>query len=152
MSDGIRLHKTKGVNAHMTVCPRCGKDGDSIVLLGAEDKKYLCSECDAVNYGLSKGKSCNRCGSTYVSYLGIVEDYEKVPALCKACEDELETFHKEIKQGGVFFRCTKCGAEGVIKGDSDLAIATRLHTGIKAPKPVGIELNDCPNCDEGGEE
>lgn len=150
MSGGITLHPEKGANARLTYCPRCGGDGDSIVLLGNQDKKYECTICKEKQIGYNKGK-CMSCGWDSLRWVGEVAEHEKVACLCKACEKEQKTFDTEIKKGGVYFKC-KCGATGVVKGDTDLAKAVRQYSGIFAPKPVGVELNECPQCNKEGDD
>jgi len=64
--------------------------------------------------------------------------------LCDACKEQIQI----VKDGGVFFKCKDCGANGAIKKDAPLAKAVRKQMGIEAPEPCGVEFTkkDCPVC------
>lgn len=123
------LHKTKGVNPRMTVCYRCGKDAESIILLGKNDKKVTCSNCGTINYGCNKHDKCNKCGfKMYNSEQEEIGEYEKIPVLCSECEKEIESFKNVVSSGGIYFKCNECGQSGVIK-KSDYSMYIRgIHT------------------------
>lgn len=119
----LTLHPEKGLNPRLTFCPRCGNDTDEIILLGA-----------------SKA-------------FGDVADYERIPALefCNTCKEELALFEAEVAKGGVYWRCSTCRNSGVFTSDSLIAKKVRDISGIKSPKPCGIDFtNDrkdlCPVC------
>lgn len=144
----IRLHPEKGVNAHLCMCPRCGEDNSEIVMLGASNKKITCSDCGCVNYGASWLGSCGKCRKVFTSSDKVedIQDLEKIPGtLCQRCNDELKKFEEAVSAGGVYFRC-KCGASGVAVAESGLAKAVREKSGIAAPNPVGVDLEECPSC------
>ena len=54
-----------------------------------------------------------------------------------------------VADGGVYWRCKKCGLSGVIVARSELAIAVRKKMGIEPPEPCGLEYTEeepCPMC------
>lgn len=147
----IRLHREKGLNPHMTVCPRCGKDGDSIVLLGATDKIHTCPKCGLRHVGRPDDGECQGCGAGFARErwkTRTIEDYERLPVRCKACDDELAEWESVVKAGGVYFRCADCKTEGVIRAESEMAKAAREQLGVPPPKPCGVQFTkaDCPLC------
>jgi len=162
MSGSITLHSKLGVNPRLTVCPRCGGDGDELLLLGSQNKKYTCSKCGTLHFGLpdkrmpdgrkSSGRHCQKCGWEYGGDWKSEEltDWERLPAPnpCKKCRDELNEFRKEVEKGGIYWKCTDCKRSGVIKADVELAKLVRNEMDIKPPDPVGIEFSkkDCPAC------
>lgn len=140
----LLLHKEKGVNPHLTYCPRCGGESPEIVLLGAHDKIYKCTSCGMNHIGYPKGKKCQKCGSR-VEFDRNVEEGERLPGgLCKGCEEQVEA----VKAGGIFFKCKDCSAIGAIKADAPIAQSVREQMGIQPPDPCGIEFDkdSCPVC------
>ncbi len=140
----LQLHKEKGLNPHMTYCPRCKGEGPEIMLLGAHNKVYVCSSCEMHHIGRPKKGACTQCSADVV-FERELEDSERIPgSLCKDCEAQI----KMVEEGGVFFKCKDCDAIGSIKGDHPLAIQARKQTGVAAPNPCGIEFdkNTCPVC------
>jgi len=145
----VYLSKEKGVNAHLTVCPRCGEDGEGLILTG-NAHKYVCS-CgkiyigkDAIPWDSERTNTVKRCscGSTDFEDKGEPDTYERLPMLCKKCREELEMFNEEIKKGGIPFRCMDCKAEGVFKADSEFA-----KDWNKKHKGQGVSFKtDCPRC------
>jgi NMD protein affecting ribosome stability and mRNA decay len=155
MSGSITLHPEKGVNPRLCFCPRCGEEANELVLLGAKDKVDTCTGCGLVHYGgVAFGGACGRCrGRSFKSRK--LEDTERVPAskLCDKCDAEMLGFKAEVERGGVYFRCTACHAEGVVKAESALAVNVRREAGVEAPAPVGVEFDatTCPQCAAKGE-
>lgn len=137
----IRLHSKLGVNPHLTYCPRCGGETNEIALLGTTNKVYICN-LGHRSIGYPKNGKCPECNAI-VSFEREIEERERIPGgLCDNCQEQI----KEVKKGGIFFRC-KCGTEGVIKAGHPLAEAVRKQLKVKAPKPCGVELETCPNCE-----
>ena len=158
----IKLHKEKGVNAHMTTCPKCGGDGDELIMLGSENNKYTCPKCDALHYGRpdtnSKFKNlrmCQKCEHPFDSQWkkDVIEDWEKLPSHepCKKCAKGMNLAAEVVKEGGIFWRCKDCHSEGAIHAHAEVAKLVREQSGVKAPDPVGVEFTkdeDCPVCSE----
>lgn len=156
MSGSITLHPKKGVNPHLTYCPRCGGEGRELVLLGNHDCKTLCEHCGTMNFGTRKGGTCGKCGKKmYNSKTEEIGDHEKLPgSLCEKCEKEIEQHDQIVAEGGVYFRCRDCKKNGVIR-KSDFADAVRRAHGLTEPKedgafpPCGVEFSQsegCPAC------
>lgn len=64
---------------------------------------------------------------------------------------DIEKAKKTVTEGGVFFRCKDCGAEGAIEATHSMAILTRKRMNIRAPHPCGVEFTKeggCPVCKE----
>ncbi len=149
---GIKLHKTKGLNPYMTICPRCGEDGDELILIGSATGVYKCSECNMISYGgKPKQNICPNCKAKY-SYNKIrdLDEYEKIPASepCSKCQKELEKHKAEVAAGGVYWRCKDCGSKGVIIATSNYAKAVRDQHELHNGEPCGVKFSDkdCPVC------
>jgi hypothetical protein len=143
----IMLHPTLGINPHLTFCQRCGGDAEDVLMLGIKNYVDKCASCGCEHYGGSdKQGECMRCGSHNLQRRTI-GDTEKLPVpACAKCREMIEACNKAVEDGGVFWKCAGCGSEGAVVKDSELAIAARNYSGIEAPDPVGIEVNDCPLC------
>lgn len=140
------LHKEKGLNPHMTYCPRCYNDGPELVLLGAHDKVYKCTnpDCGLAHIGKPKGGVCQKC-KTGVVYERKIEDHERLPgSLCKSCEDQV----KMVEAGGIFFKCKDCNTIGAIQAEHPYSKEVRAKLNVQPPDPCGIEFDkdSCPVC------
>src|SRR3990172_6154481 len=117
--DSITLHKTKGVNPHMTFCPRCRAEANELLLLGHIEHVHVCNSCGLAHVQNGSPRDCQKCGTgSFTSRkLG---DNERLPAseLCAGCKTELAEHKAIVEAGGVYWRCSDCQASGVIKGTS----------------------------------
>jgi len=149
MSNSILLHKEKGINPHMTICSRCGGDGEEILLLGTSDTKFYCSGCSQNVIAPARTNKCPNCRRyDTLDLIGTIDDWEKITTgICSKCEKELKEHKKVVSEGGIYFRC-KCGAEGVIKPSNKICKDVRDKMNIQAPKPCGVELPSCPACED----
>jgi hypothetical protein len=144
----IILHKEKGVNPKVALCERCGKDW-GLLLLGVYDIQWKCTKCGALHIGgHSEPKECGKCGNVTLINKGPYEGRDIVSGLCKKCEKELQEHHDIVAAGGVYWNCSNCKANGVIKATSPFAKEVRKAHGVTAPKPCGVEFNkeNCPAC------
>jgi len=152
VSGSIKLHPTKGMNPILTFCERC-HESNSIIMAGAAISavyKGACPDCktmiyctsnDARNTPREQEARCP-CG-TYLTCQKI-SDNEPIPyGICQECQDELASFKQIVTDGGVYFKCKSCNANGVIKAGSVLAIKVRELSKIATPDPVGIEFESC---------
>lgn len=149
--DNLILHKTKGVNPHMTFCPRCHAEANELLLLGHVDHVHVCKGCGLAHLENTAPRMCrnSRCqnGNFESRKLG---DNERLPASepCDACKTELAEHKAVVDAGGVYWRCTDCKGHGVIKGTNEFAISVRKAHKLEAPAPCGVEFSkeDCPAC------
>jgi len=155
----VDIHPTRGLNPHLTFCPRCGGDGPDLILLGTREKLWQCNNCEAKIFGHRQSEKCPKChegggrqpytssGFTFVRNIG---EHEKLPgSLCKGCEDELAEHKVIVAAGGIYWKCKDCHASGVIRGGSGLAEEVRRVSKIEPPNPVGFEftkVEGCPSC------
>lgn len=101
---------------------------------------------------------CARCGEP----IGVALDrrlrktfeqgvkYSDGKTLCDACEKEDAKMKAIVDEGGIYFRCLNCKAEGAIMYAADtkeLIDKVRKVSGI-AKGAVGIEFHHCQNCGE----
>jgi hypothetical protein len=155
MSDLI-LHKTKGVNPHLTYCPRCHGEAEEILLLGSNDYIYKCRICNKKYIGIPKNRECqDKACRGYIEKIRVIEDNEKLPSqeLCDKCIKEIKEHSDEVARGGVYWKCDKCNHSGVIKHNAEYAKLVRKTMKINPPDPCGIDFTDeadkiCPICSE----
>ena len=147
----IPLSKDRGLNARLTTCTHCGKDGRELALIGSGDYLHDCRTCGAKVLGTKQMRKCPSCkevGSLYVDRR--LEDNEKLPmGLCEECENKSKEAEEIVKAGGIYWKCSDCGSSGAIRAESGMAKAVRAHTGVAPPKPTGIEFSKeehCPVC------
>lgn len=152
---GIALSKKHGLNPSMEVCARCGQETNAIVLLGATSK-YRCSKCKGFFYG-SRQKylkgGCPLCGYHH-GYPELVGNQAEAPRhittgnLCDPCKKEEAEFTREVKAGGIRWRCDQCHNSGVIKADSLYVQHLRKEKSEVDWDHVGINMppDDCPVC------
>lgn len=144
MKGDLQLHPKLGVNPHLTVCPRCGKDSNELLLIGARD---WISRCDDCGLNLIGGGPCPEHPRAHTTRVRMIGEHERLPAttLCDECKAEVTLHRQVVSEGGIYFKC-KCGATGVIKASAPLAGLVRERMQIAAPAPCGVELDDCPQC------
>lgn len=144
----MKLHPTKGLNPHLTYCPRCGGIGPELILLGLHDYTIECNECDTVNIG--GGAKCGQCGARpLLGERREIGEHDRLPgSLCGPCEAESKQYDEIVKAGGVYWKCADCKRSGVIKADAEFARAARSEHNIEAPLPLGVLFtkNNCPSC------
>lgn len=149
MRGSITLHPEKGVNPKMTYCPQCKGEGRSLILLGNQDKLYQC-RCGQ-NFIGRPDRDCPGCGAHWreVMFLRNIEEHEKLPDTepCEACQELNRQTAKMVAEGGVYFRCEKCGSEGAVRPDHPLSIKTREVAGVEPPLACGVKLDECPQCE-----
>lgn len=141
----LRLHPDKGVNPRISCCKQCGKDV-GVIMLGAHDYMTRCPACEITLIGLRKCPQCNSRGVDEAP----IEEHIKLPVeLCDDC-DKMNAEHRAIVEaGGVGWRCSDCGSEGVIRAESELAKEVRKKLKVEPPKACGVEFNKeegCPVC------
>ena len=148
--EGVTLHPAKGVNPFLTTCHQCGKDV-GLVLLGVKDYIDTCTNCNAPHVGGMEGRGCYRkcmkCGEIGTPDRRHLEKDEKLPIeICDDCKKLNEEVKKMVAEGGIHFRCTKCGSAGGIKKDTPLSKLVREKMNIPTG-PCGVELDECPQCE-----
>lgn len=149
---GLILHKEKGLNPKLTICPQCGGDAEELILIGIHDKKYKCSHCNQIYFGYPKRGECIKCGFN-VTRIGEVGEYEKLPASqpCDKCKAKNKAVEKAVAEGGIHWNCKDCGSAGAFGVNHPLSAVVRKQMNIQAPDPVGVELNKvdgCPVCSQ----
>ncbi len=149
MGGSIRLHPKLGLNPHMTVCPRCGKDGPEIVLLGAQNYIYTCPSCEARSIGYPNFGKCPKCSSIMTRDRQI-EEWERLPgSICDECRQKQAAAEAVVKDGGVYWRCVDCKSSGALrKCDYSERVRLAHGKGTRYEGPCGVELSkrDCPVC------
>lgn len=143
----IPLHPKRGLDTHLTYCPRCGGDSNSLIIgrttvAHVPDKPHKIITCWTFGKGKEIQAELRRKNIDFNTREA--NEGERLPGdLCKKCEEELTLHRSIVEEGGVYFRCKECGCNGVIKGDSELAKEVRQSSGIEAPNPVGFEFDNC---------
>lgn len=149
--DSIRLSKEFGLNATLTICPQCGEKGDEIALAG-DSTKYYCNNCSLNFIGETGKKRCPECNSAkHVDTIGVFNGFhERLMASqpCKKCQDLNKKQADMIAEGGIYWKCSKCGSSGAINADHPLSAEVRDKMGIPEG-PCGIDFDGtdmCPIC------
>lgn len=136
------LHKTNGLNPRMTYCPRCGGEGQSLILLGVHEYKGKCATHGVV-YGARLSCPAKGCMQG-LSDSRMIGEHERLPDSepCNTCRDEITQHADIVAAGGVYFKCDECHKTGVIK-KSPLADIVREHSNNPTPAPCGIQFGAC---------
>jgi len=110
----MKLHPELGVNPKLTICPRCGGEGDELVLIGNHTGVFKCPACS-----------------------GEVRGGKPLSGICPLCT--------VVADGGVYWRCRDCKAEGVIK-KNEFTEKVRRYYELYNGEPCGVELTkeNCP--------
>jgi len=147
---GILLSEKFGINPTLTYCPRCGGEGQELLLLGRATE-YECGCCHGKIIGTKPKGDCPHCGATGIFYTRIGEfdgSHRRLPGTepCDKCKKELEELKEEIAKGGVPWKCDICKSEGVIKSESNFAKNFRKEH----PKAgIILDKDNCPVCSKG---
>ena len=141
----IELDAELGVNPHLGMCPKCGKDNGEILMIGQRKTKLKCNNCESVIYGHRRSEPCPKCGERdNFTHWGSIEEHDKIPtSLCSDCLKEREEQAKLVAEGGIYFKCAKCSTTGVVLKHAGLAKAVRKQMKIKAPAPCGVQFESC---------
>lgn len=145
MSHALSLHPTLGVNPYLSFCPRCGGDGPDIMLIGNRTAVHQCRSCNTMLFGSKSYEPCGKCGASGPhTYLREIEKWDKLPGgLCEKCEKEEKEHLEMVQAGGVYFKCEKCSATGVVKASSELAKHVRSKLNIEPPALCGVTFDSC---------
>ena len=145
----IRLDPERGVNPCVMRCEWCG-EGHSVGLLGIGGYKAKCQKCDKTNVGNKNQHTCAdpNCKGMLGESERMGESESIVSGLCDKCLENQSQQAKMVKEGGVYWKCSKCNCEGSLRGEHAISMAVRTSSGINAPDPVGFDFNGegCPGC------
>ena len=141
----IPLHPERGLDPHMLFCPRCGGEGSGLTV----GRLMVATLPDGTQMYYPFGQKSRALQDAGLDrYTSVetreVEEGEKVPdsAPCDECQKELELHKTVVAAGGVYFRCTECKQEGVVKKNPFADHVRKIH-GIEAPAPCGVEFTKC---------
>lgn len=145
----MKLHPRKGVNPRITVCRFCDAEV-GVALVGDSDLLYRCPTCRVEMLGIKTCPTCKRPGE----YIRELPDGARLPIeVCDGCVAKQAERDREVAAGGVHFRCSDCGSEGVVKANTDAAMEIRCRIGVPPPASIGVILTkkECPLCLDQGE-
>jgi hypothetical protein len=117
----IPLHPKRALDPHLCCCARCGKDTNALTV--GHIKKGKSSKGWVYFQAGDRWKTESKLDET-LSDVQDLEEGERVPdfSFCDSCRAEITEQKKEVEEnGGVYFRCVGCQAEGVIKGTTPFA-------------------------------
>ena len=146
----IRLDPKRGLNPCVIRCEHCG-ESHSVGLLGAGGYKAACQACYTINICMPGQRNCGVDGCH-----GLLGKKDRMPegesiinGLCDKCIEMQRECDRCVREGGVYWKCSKCGSTGALKADSDISMAVRATTKIEAPNPVGFDFEGkmCPICE-----
>lgn len=134
----------------MVVCYNCGKETGEIVLLGNSDCLFECQACGSTVIGKPRAVKCKKCGQRHtLKKIRRLSETERIPTgLCDSCKNIFDEMRKVVEEGGIYWKCKNCGSHGTLEAETGLAKLIREKTNIKAPDPVGIDIDsdNCPVC------
>lgn len=146
--DQIPIDPKRGLDPRLCYCTRCGNDTGSLSV--GDVRKAELDNGQVVYASRGKGQknvSAQLKRQGYIKRLSWqrLDDNEKVPdtGFCESCRKELEEWAELVKEGGVYFRCGECKANGVIHPHTEVSETIRKHMGIEPPKPCGVEFQRC---------
>ena len=148
---GLQLSKDRGINPRLTVCCRCGGESPELLLIGTADWLHECTVCGVTHIGTARERRCkvDGCGGN-LTRIRRLDEHERLPSTepCDACQAEIAEHRAAVEAGGVYFKCSDCGHQGVIKASSPFAAEVRKAHGIDPPGACGVEFDkdDCPAC------
>jgi hypothetical protein len=126
-----------------------------IALLGAHDGVHQCRNCKRNHIG-GRPKKCECGAQDYSCFVKTrtLDDYEKLACeVCDECKKEQEMLRAEVAAGGIYWKCSDCRQNGVIKASAELSGMVRKQLKVDAPDPCGVEFSkkDCPaGCSKDG--
>jgi len=137
------------MTTHMTQCPRCRTGMGTVTF----DKLRKATTPDSYVVYATAGKGVrdmeHALGQLGMDYSGMVwsrvEDNEPIPAgaPCSSCRMQALSQKAEVDKGGVYFLCSSCGMQGVLRAGSKMAMATRKELGVSASAPCSAKVTDC---------
>jgi len=155
MNGNIPLHPKRGLDPHLTFCPRCGGDANDLTighlrrveLIDNWGRSYDPKQYAYANRGEGTRRviqELEKANRRFRDWQDVPEG-ERVPSNgpCDKCEAELVEHKALVAAGGIYWNCNSCSQSGVIKAQSELAKAVRRHAGIEAPAPVGVQFETC---------
>ena len=141
----IPISPERGIDPHLTTCIRCGGEGQDIIL----GVLMTNVDNDGDTHYCPRGKTGRHVkdlprGKYFMGRWTEVTDTNlRIPSgLCKDCDAEVKAHAKVITDGGVFFHCTECGRQGVIR-PGVFADEVRRVNKAATPKPCGVEFDNC---------
>ncbi len=143
----IPIHPDRGIDPHLTFCPRCGGEGRGLTIghlkkAEVEPGKYVYANRGQTH---KTRKELEKQGYHGHLHWEDVDEYEKVPDsdVCKKCEEEQDEWKAEIDRGGIYWQCASCSLRGVIKHNAEICRTVREQMKIPAPQPCGLEFEKC---------
>ena len=110
---GIPLHSTRGLDPHLTFCPRCGGEGTGLTR-GALVKYKLPDGRILIAQAGQGGKAAEDAGVQLNNCKKLeIKEGERVPdnEPCAACKKELDAHAGWVARGGIYFKCKECNCQ-----------------------------------------
>lgn len=145
----IPLSREHGLRPVIATCPRCGGKSNEIALVG-NGRVWTCDSCKKNVIAYRRPPKCE-CGNWHFTSQPYDESMPIIGDLCTECEQEVAEHKRIVAEGGVYWECDSCPAEGVIKADAPFAQAVRKAHGIEPPGECGVMFEAgaepaCPVC------
>lgn len=137
------------MNSAKEKCSGCGVEiyPSRFLSFQSSGTAYICAKCRHWHVGFqTPPPCCLSCGGSEMS------TRSNIPPLCPACTEKLEEADEIVRQGGVYWSCSGCRSEGILKPEHPLAVKLRSLYQVKPPDPVFLMLENCPHCRECAEE
>lgn len=143
----VPIDNKRGLDPHMTFCPRCGNESDKITIGVIMEGTLQDGRKVYANRGQTSKtvKQLKKQGiNQHITWEEITDPYKKIPATqpCEKCLAEISEHKKIVSDGGVYWRCIQCNLHGVIKA-GEFARAVRETHKLTNNEPCGVEFQSC---------
>lgn len=144
----IPLSKERGIDPHLTCCVECGQDTNGltlgVIMEGKDTDGNLHYTQRGSTHKYTKDLYRNSPFALSIDWNELTDTNKRIPmGLCTECEELHAMALQALEDGAIYFNCDCCDITGMLKGESELAIAVRKQQNIPAPEPVGVTFDSC---------
>lgn len=149
--NNIPLHHERGLDPHLTTCPQCGSEGRGLTIgelrkaeIPGHPGQYVYANRGQTTKSAADLEKRGVISHRHDLHWEKVAEGEKIPDSepCDKCQAEQKEHAQIVAAGGVYFRCTQCQQQGVIK-PNEFTVQVREKHELTNGEPCGIEFETC---------